>query len=60
MLFDGTYERLYNLFLEKNEGDHDKAREDFIVLGKTIGVAPDRFVNEMMSYLPRRRKHEQL
>jgi len=51
---------LYNLFLEKNEGDHDKAREEFIVLGKTIGVAPDRFVNEMMSYLPRRRKHEQL
>ena len=58
MLFDGTYERLYDMLLNKNSGNVASTNEDFTTLAKTIGVAPDRFVNEMMSFIARRKKHD--
>lgn len=60
MLFDGTYERLYETMLFKNNFDHEVTRKEFEELARTIRVSPDRFVSEMLSYLPRRRKHEQM
>lgn len=53
MLFEKICQRLYDMLLDKNNGDEEKTKEDFLIFAKTIGMAPDRFINEMMFFYGR-------